>query len=84
MLLLLSAALIGDLIFLPAILASPLGKLFGKERPRSEVESESSKDLGEPTMRIVGELDEEEYPDIHPDSLSHLDNEPDLPDQKFG
>ena len=31
MLFLLSAALIGDLIFLPALLAGPLGKYFGKE-----------------------------------------------------
>jgi len=30
MLVLLGAALIGDLIFLPALLASPLGRFFGK------------------------------------------------------
>lgn len=33
MLVLLSMALVGDLVLLPAILASPLGKYFGKEQP---------------------------------------------------
>ncbi|HMO13191.1 MAG TPA: MMPL family transporter [Pirellulaceae bacterium] len=35
MLVLLAVALVGDLIFLPALLASPLGKYFGKEKSRS-------------------------------------------------
>ena len=78
MLLLLAAALIGDLIFLPALLASPLGRFFGKERPASEEGSGSD----EPSIRIVGET--EEYPDIHPDSLNHLNEQTDPPDQKYG
>jgi len=42
MLTLLAAALVGDLLFLPAILAGPLGPLFGKTRqPKPESESES-------------------------------------------
>ncbi len=39
MLFLLVAALVGDLIFLPALLASPLGRFFGKEIPLEEVEA---------------------------------------------
>ena len=77
MLMLLGAALVGDLIFLPALLASPLGKLFGKERPVTEEEPE----LEEPSIRIASET-EEDFPDIHPDSLSHLDQDSDS--QKFG
>ncbi len=44
MLVLLVVALLGDLILLPAILSSPLGKLFGKTRERLDKENE---DLGE-------------------------------------
>ncbi len=40
MLLLLAAALIGDLILLPALLASPLGRFFGKERVAANGDSE--------------------------------------------
>ena len=75
MLFLLAAALIGDLILLPAILASPLGKLFGKERPRC-----SDEGSGEPTpprMSVVHDYDEDEpasdsqesRAEIHPDSF---------------
>ena len=42
MLLLLFAALIGDLIFLPAILAGPLGKLFGVKAAKKSESGESS------------------------------------------
>lgn len=57
MLSLLVCALVGDLIFLPALLAGPLGKYFGKEQPQdknqdasnqadSEIESPNVHDLG--------------------------------------
>jgi predicted RND superfamily exporter protein len=36
MLALLAAALVGDLIFLPALLASPLGRVFSKRRPKRD------------------------------------------------
>jgi len=36
MLALLAAALVGDLLFLPALLASPLGKVFDKKKPRED------------------------------------------------
>lgn len=36
MLLLLTVALIGDLVFLPALISSPLGKFFGRELPPEE------------------------------------------------
>jgi predicted RND superfamily exporter protein len=49
MLALLAAALVGDLLFLPALLASPLGKFFepGKEKKKGKENSTSSSD-GEP------------------------------------
>ena len=50
MLFLLAAALIGDLIVLPAVLASPLGKFFGKERVDAVGEDED-----ELTLRVVAE-----------------------------
>ena len=56
---LLVMALVGDLILLPAILAGPLGKFFGKERPREEVENERRAQLeleGEPELRLVGDV----------------------------
>jgi hypothetical protein len=43
MLVLLVVALIGDLIFLPALISSPLGKYFGKELPASEREALAKK-----------------------------------------
>ena len=54
MLFLLAAALVGDLIFLPAILAGPLGKFFGKERPLSEVQLDV--ETSEPKLLVVGEV----------------------------
>lgn len=36
MLVLLAMALVGDLVFLPALLASPLGRFFGEERPQAQ------------------------------------------------
>ena len=50
MLFLLAAALIGDLIVLPAVLASPLGKLFGGGK-----NSENDQDETATTLRIVGD-----------------------------
>ena len=51
---LLLMALVGDLIFLPAILAGPLGKYFGKERPRTQT-AVGEDSGGEPTLRLVGD-----------------------------
>ena len=48
---LLVMALVGDLILLPAILAGPLGKYFGKERPREELENADSA----MEFRVVGD-----------------------------
>ncbi len=90
MLFMLAAALIGDLILLPAILASPLGRFFGKvhEKP-----NEQSSDDGEPEQRIrvISEFDEDEdddseedLPDIHPGSLSHLKPPPNKQDGSVG
>ena len=53
MLFLLAAALIGDLIVLPAVLASPLGKYFGRELTDAE-----RAELKNP-LRVVGDLDDE-------------------------
>lgn len=53
---LLVMALVGDLILLPAILAGPLGKFFGKERPQGEIQSHKSPDSDqEPALRLVGD-----------------------------
>ena len=77
MLMLLAAALIGDLILLPAILASPLGRLFGKTVPQPEIED----DADPPVIHEFDASDQNaesdslsDIPDIHPDSLRHLDN----------
>jgi predicted RND superfamily exporter protein len=43
MLLLLIAALVGDLIFLPAILAGPLGRFFDVKRDKSKAEAENKR-----------------------------------------
>jgi predicted RND superfamily exporter protein len=65
MLFLLVMALVGDLILLPAILAGPLGKYFGKEHPDATDEGfqELPNDL-DPTLRIVdnGELQNDDAP----------------------
>jgi hypothetical protein len=64
MLFLLAAALVGDLIFLPAILAGPLGKFFGKERPLSEVQLDVQ--TSEPTLLLVAEATDvsmEQFPE---------------------
>ena len=63
MLFLLAAALVGDLIFLPAILAGPLGKYFGKERPLSEVQLEV--DSSEPKLLLVGEVSDATVQDLN-------------------
>ena len=51
---LLLMALVGDLIFLPALLAGPLGKYFGKERPKTEATGDQDPAV-EPTLRLIGE-----------------------------
>ena len=78
MLILLVAALIGDLILLPAILAGPLGKFFGKEKENAVDQLPAADDeLDEdesPELRVV-EADDENSDlktDIHPDSFKHL------------
>lgn len=62
MLFLLATALIGDLILLPAILASPLGRFFGREkRPGDGVPTslpESVYDDSEPGIRVIDPEDE--------------------------
>ena len=81
MLILLAAALIGDLILLPAILASPLGRFFGKTQPKPKVDATQD---GQ-SIRIVHDYDDpkedsasqsqsvdEDFPDVHPESLKHL------------
>ena len=57
MLILLGMALIGDLIVLPALLAGPLGKYFGKERPLEEVAALAggSSVATEPSLRLLGD-----------------------------
>lgn len=59
MLILLGMALIGDLILLPALIAGPLGKYFGKERPGAnpnglmgDADGNDSDDR-QPTLRLV-------------------------------
>lgn len=75
MLVLLGAALVGDLIFLPAILASPLGRFFGRERAKS-AEGEDGENKSELELRIVNDDDSPIASDVHPDSLKHLDKDP--------
>lgn len=55
MLILLVAALIGDLILLPAILAGPLGRFFGKEKPnaKDELPTQESLENESPELRVV-------------------------------
>ena len=55
MLFLLAAALIGDLIILPAVLASPLGKYFSKIPPSDSDDAEVSEDTvdPEPNLRLM-------------------------------
>lgn len=75
MLFLLAMALVGDLILLPAILASPLGKYFCKPQPKSD-----GADSDEPQLRVVSDSEADEslrlvssdIPEIHPDSFQHL------------
>ena len=72
MLFLLAAALVGDLIFLPAILAGPLGKFFGKERPLSEVQLDV--ETSEPKLLVVGEVaidSSQDLPEIESSTERH-------------
>lgn len=76
MLILLVAALIGDLILLPAILAGPLGRFFGKEREGAKdtlVTGDESLDTS-PELRVVDAGDGSTASpaartDVHPDSF---------------
>ena len=75
MLFLLTAALIGDLIFLPALLASPLGRFFGKERPDAGQNQDAgasgpSPDQDETELKVVSEVTG--APERHPDSLKQI------------
>ena len=57
---LLVMALVGDLILLPALLAGPLGKYFGKELSDSErarLRGGDDED-GEPSLRLIGDESE--------------------------
>ncbi|MBW3597000.1 MAG: MMPL family transporter, partial [Planctomycetes bacterium] len=51
MLTLLSAALVGDLIFLPALLAGPLGRVFGRTKKPAEDETPAAQVEGSPAPR---------------------------------
>ncbi len=51
MLALLAAALIGDLIFLPALLASPLGRVFSKKRSKTEPPTKVLPDVAHDSKR---------------------------------
>ena len=60
MLILLGMALVGDLILLPALIAGPLGKYFGKERPGAnpnglmgDSDPEDLDGQNQPTLRFV-------------------------------
>ncbi|RMF40785.1 MAG: hypothetical protein D6753_10905, partial [Planctomycetota bacterium] len=53
MLTLLTAALVGDLIFLPALLASPLGRIFRSPAPPSKDPTPSSENVGREGDRAV-------------------------------
>ena len=75
MLILLGMALIGDLILLPALIAGPLGKYFGKERPGANPNGltgdwnhDESDDHDQPTLRFVesetGSRGSSELPDV--------------------
>jgi len=65
MLILLGMALVGDLILLPALIAGPLGKYFGKERPGANpnglmggTDGDDFDGQDHPTLRLVeGEAD---------------------------
>jgi len=66
MLILLGMALVGDLIVLPAILAGPLGKYFGKERDLDELALAGGVSGSEPSLRVVGD---EEVPATTPEII---------------
>jgi len=63
MLIVLIMALVGDLILLPALLAGPLGKYFGKERPQSENLEVESFEV-EPKLRLIGDQAAESMPEV--------------------
>ncbi|MEM7455946.1 MAG: MMPL family transporter [Planctomycetota bacterium] len=71
---LLASALIGDLIFLPAILASPLGKYFGRELTDSERAARLAvaADPGA-ALRVISDEPAQVETDVHPDSFKHLE-----------
>lgn len=67
MLSLLVSALLGDLIFLPALLAGPLGKYFGKEQTPPESEDEDNDNADEKTTMVIKEEPSDEA-EISPQS----------------
>ena len=72
MLILLGMALVGDLILLPALIAGPLGKYFGKERPGAnpnglmgDSDRDDFDDQDQPTLRIAeGQTDSRDVGDL--------------------
>ena len=65
MLILLAMALVGDLILLPALIAGPLGKYFGEEKPRPQTEALPTDELpetppDEPQLRVVEQEEDSE------------------------
>ena len=94
MLFLLVAALVGDLIFLPALLAGPLGKYFGKELTDEEIEALGSSGEADVDSADVGGIrvlshEDDSYDDdvpstkpiydVHPDSFRDLKSGHDHP-----
>jgi hypothetical protein len=65
MLILLAMALVGDLIVLPALLAGPLGKYFGKERSQDELQLAGAGSAeSEPALRLIGDEDASAKPEV--------------------
>ena len=55
MLFLLAMALVGDLILLPALLAGPFGKYFGKEKMATGSNGEALDELPSAPLRLIGD-----------------------------
>ncbi len=70
MLVLLTAALVGDLILLPAILAGPLGRFFGKEQPQNQADEHDE----DHELRVINE--EDLLPEHRPDNSKDIKGPP--------
>ena len=55
MLFLLAMALVGDLILLPALLAGPLGKYFGKEKKMADSKNDPPQEDAPASLRLIGD-----------------------------